>query len=73
MPTFVYRAVNEKGNIVRNRVDEVSRKSLIKKLKNNNLTPINIVQVNRIVAKSKQKQKKNISNVNEIRENATYI
>ena len=72
MPTFVYRAVTENGSIVRNRVEEISRKSLIKKLKNNNLMPINIVQVNAI-AKTKQKQKKNINAVNDIIENATYV
>ena len=37
MPTFVYRAVNEKGTIVRNRVEDINKKSLIRKLKNNNL------------------------------------
>ena len=51
MPIFVYRAVTEKGTIVRNKVEDINRKNLIKKLKRNNLTPINIVQVNRIVAK----------------------
>ena len=73
MPTFVYRAVTKEGNIIRNRVEDINRKSLIKKLKNNDLMPINIVQVTRIVAKKKQKQKKNINNVNEIIENASGI
>lgn len=66
MPIFVYRAVTEKGTIVRNKVEDISRKSLIKKLKSNNLTPINIVQVHRIVSKSKQKQKRNINDVSNI-------
>lgn len=73
MPIFVYRAVTEKGTIVRNKVEEINRKILIKKLKSNNLTPINIVQVNRIVTKSKQKQKKNISEVNGIIDTESYI
>ena len=60
MPTYVYRAVTSNGDIVRNRVEEVNRKILIKKLKDNNLTPININQVNRIVSKSAQKQKRNL-------------
>ena len=72
MPTFVYRAVTNDGTIVRNRVDEINRKILIKKLKNNDLMPINIVQVNTIVFKKKKKQKKNI-NVNEMLENTTSI
>ena len=65
MPTFVYRAVNKNGEIVRNRVEELSRKSLIKKLKNNDLMPINIVQVTRVISKSKQRQKKNINSAND--------
>lgn len=73
MPIFVYRAVTENGTIVRNKVEEISRKSLIKKLKNNNLMPINIVQVNRIVPKAKQKQKRNVNDVNEIIENANIV
>ena len=72
MPTFVYRAVTENGDIIRNRVEEVSRKSLIKKLKTNNLMPVNIVQVNRIISKRQQKQKKNVSSVNEMYENMFY-
>ena len=56
MPTFVYRAVTEGGDIVRNRVEDINRKSLIRKLKNNNLMPINIVQVNRIAIAKKKKQ-----------------
>lgn len=72
MPTFVYRAVTNDGTIVRNRVDEINRKILIKKLKNNDLMPINIVQVNTIVFKKRKKQKKNI-NVNEMLENTTSI
>ena len=73
MPTFVYRAVTKNGTIVRNRVEDINRKSLIKKLKNNDLMPINIVQVNKIISKSKQKQKKNINNVSEIIENAGLV
>ncbi len=66
MPVFVYRAVTDNGLIVRNRVEDINRKSLIKRLKKNNLTPINIVQVsNKIVAKSRTKQKRNISDVSE--------
>ena len=66
MPIFVYRAVTNNGTIVRNKVEDINRKSLIRKLKRNNLTPINIVQVNRIVSKRTQKQKRNINDVNDI-------
>jgi len=73
MPIFVYRAITENGTIVRNKVEDINRRVLIKKLKNNNLTPINIVQVNKIVTNSKQKQKRNVNDVNEIIQNAGYI
>ena len=69
MPIFVYRAVTNNGTIVRNKVEDINRKSLIRKLKRNNLTPINIVQVNRIVSKRTQKQKRNINDVNDIVKN----
>lgn len=67
MAVFVYRAVTDKGTIVRNKVEDISRKSLIKKLKRNNLTPINIVQVNNsIFHKNTKKQKRNTNNVSDI-------
>lgn len=67
MPVFVYRAVTENGTIVRNKVEDISRKSLIKKLKRNSLTPINIVQVNRsIFGKKNKKQKRNITDITDI-------
>ena len=66
MPIFVYRAVTKNGTIIRNRVEDISRKSLIAKLKRNDLTPINIVQVNRIISKSKQRQKKNVKDKKDI-------
>ena len=36
MPTFVYRAVTQNGDIVKNRVEDINRKNLIRKLKKNN-------------------------------------
>lgn len=73
MPIFVYRAVTNNGTIVRNKVEDISRKSLIKKLKRNDLTPINIVQVNRVFAKSKQKQKRNINDVSNMVEETNIV
>ena len=67
MPVFVYKAVTNKGQIVRNKVEDINRKSLIKKLKRNDLTPISIIQVNRTVtSKSTKKQKRNVSDINEM-------
>ena len=45
MPEYIYRAVTSKGQIVRNRVEDVNKNTLIKKLKNNDLLPISIIQV----------------------------
>ena len=56
MPTFRYKAITENGTIVENRVEEVNRKNLIMKLKNNKLMPINIEQVDRIVIAKKNKK-----------------
>ena len=44
MPSFFYRAVTEDGKIVRNKVEEINRKALIKKLIRNGLTPIAVRQ-----------------------------
>ena len=45
MPEYVYKAVTKQGQIVRNRVEESSKNNLIKKLKHNDLLPIEVVQV----------------------------
>ena len=67
MPSFVYRAVTDDGRIVRNRVEELSRKTLIKKLLKNGLTPISIVQRRaRVTSSSKQKKKRNIGSTSEV-------
>jgi len=73
MPTFVYRAVTENGAIVRNRVEDINRKNLIRKLKNNNLMPINIVQVDRVVISKKQKQKRNINSAETVVDESLFI
>lgn len=67
MPVFVYRAVTDEGKIIRNRVEDVSRKNLIKKLRRNNIYPISINQVKKKLGnKGIKKQKKNINDLNEI-------
>ena len=45
MPEYNYKAITSKGQIVRNRVEDVNKNTLLKKLKNNGLLPISIVQV----------------------------
>ena len=69
MPEYVYRAVTSKGQIVRNRVEDVNRNTLIKKLKNNGLLPISVVQVG---YKSKQKKvnRRNMMDIDDIMKQA---
>lgn len=65
MATFSYRALTEDGRVVRNRVEEVNRLTLIKKIKANGLYPISITQsVSRRNAPTKKR--KNISNLQSI-------
>lgn len=70
MPTYIYKAVNKNGLIVRNRVEEGSRIALIRKLKANGLAPISI---NQTIARKIQpavKKKRNINNIQEVIKNA---
>ena len=68
MATFSYRALTEDGRIVRNRVEEGNRLSLIKKLKANGLYPISISQVATRRNKT-AKKKRNISSTQSAIEN----
>ncbi len=63
MPTYMYKAVTDKGVVVRNKVEISSRQGLIKMLKNNNLLPISIEQINYRTKNAPKKQKKNITNI----------
>ena len=69
MPEYVYRAVTNKGLIVKNKVEESSKQSLIRRLKSNGLMPIQVVQVG-YRSKNNKKAKKNISNIEEIMKTA---
>lgn len=66
MPVYVYRAVTDKGLIVKNKVEEASKQSLVKRLKSNGITPIEIVQV---AYKGQTKKKKNVTNIQDIIKN----
>ena len=65
MPEYVYRAVTSKGQIVRNRVEDVSKNTLIKKLKNNDLLPISVVQVG-YHSKNRKVNRKNMMDIDDI-------
>lgn len=64
MPVFEYKAMTKTGQIVRNRVDEQNKQELLKRLKENELMPINIVQQK--VRKHSKKKRKNVSEMNNI-------
>ena len=71
MPEYVYRAVTDKGQLVRNRVEESSKQSLIKRLKHNGLTPIQVVQVGYMSkTQRKNKKKKNVNSIEDIMKTA---
>ena len=70
MPQYVYRAITKEGVIVKNRVESSSKQNLIKKLKNGNLLPIDIVQVGYGINKNKVAKKKNVTDIDEILKNA---
>ena len=69
MPVYTYRAVTKSGVIVRNKVESSSRLNLIKSLKNSNLIPISIEQVSYRSNKTQKKQKRNVTDIQEIMKN----
>ena len=63
MPVYVYKAATKSGQVVTNKVEDLSKFSLIEKLKRNGLTPISVVQkkeLNDLITGVKQKTGKNI-------------
>lgn len=69
MPVYVYKAVTRTGVVVRNKVEATSRQNLIKSLKNGNLMPISIEQVSYRSNKTPKKQKRNVTDIQEIMKN----
>ena len=69
MPTYIYKAVDKHGKIVRNRVEEGNKLTLIRKLKANGLAPISVTQTISKKIQPAQKKKRNMSNVQEIIKN----
>lgn len=69
MPTYMYKAMTDKGVIVRNRVEASSRLYLIKSLKENNLLPISIEQMAYRKNSAPKKKKKNVTDIQEIMKN----
>ena len=69
MATFTYKAITKRGLVVRNRVEAPTKQQLINSLKHNDLIPIDIVKIPYGGQKRKTKQKKNISNVEDMMKN----
>ena len=69
MPTYMYKAMTKTGVVVRNRVEAANKQNLIKSLKNNNLVPISIEQMAYRSNKNTKKQKRNVTDIQEIMKN----
>lgn len=71
MPLYIYKAVDRKGQVVRNRVEEINRFILLKKLKRNGFMPIKVtqIQMSNKASKMRKKQKKNIESSDSILKN----
>ncbi len=69
MPIYMYKAVTKTGVVVKNKVESPSRQNLIKSLKNGNLMPISIEQISYRSNNKQKKQKRNVTDVQEIMKN----
>lgn len=69
MPTYTYKAITKTGLVVKNKVESASRQNLIKTLKSSELTPITIQQVAYKGLKTQKKQKRNVTDIQEIMKN----
>ena len=70
MAVFNYRALTQDGRIVTNKVEDVNRLTLIKKLKANGMYPISISERKNNRTKILKRNKRNISNISGWLENA---
>lgn len=69
MPEYVYKAVTKQGQIVKNRVEESSKNNLVKKLKHNDLLPIEVVQVS-LRSKNGRVNKRNVIDIDDVMKTA---
>lgn len=68
MPEYVYKAVTKQGQVVKNKVEDDNKNSLVRKLKHNELLPISIIQVGR--RKKNKRNKKNKIDIDNIMKTA---
>lgn len=69
MAVYRYKAITPNGIIVSNRIEETNRNAVIKKLKRNNLTPINITEQIAITRKPAKTTKRNVKDIEDIMKN----
>lgn len=69
MPIYYYKAITKNGLIVRNKVEDVSRITLMRKLKKNGLTPLAVIQTTKSKM-NKMKTKRNTAGMSEIMKSA---
>lgn len=66
MAIFTYKAITEKGVTIKNSIEAPSREELIKKLKDENITPISVVKTSGILTGNNSKMKRNTIDIDEI-------
>lgn len=64
MPEYIFRAVDNKGVLVKSRITEKSKHNLVKRLKANGLTPIDVIQTS--FGKYQRSSKSGIASVEEL-------
>ncbi len=64
MPEYIYKAVDRNGIMVKSRITEKSKQNLVKRLKANDMTPIDIIQTS--FGKSQRASRNKISNSDEL-------
>ena len=69
MPIFIYKAATKNGQVVTNRVEEINRFILLRRLKNNDLLPISVIQINARGSRTLKKQKRNVESSSSILKN----
>ena len=69
MPTFVYKAKNAKGDTIKNRVELGSKRILVRLLKENDLTPIEVQQVAAKAGRRSKNKKRNVNDLQELMKN----
>ncbi len=68
MPMYIYRAVTRNGEVIKNRVEELNKYTLLRKLKKNDLQPISVVpiRVSKLGFGGSKKEKRNVESSNSV-------